>query len=157
MSVPINLIYGRDADRTQLVDLMHGQITLDSTLGSGTKATFSIPFNKPQFTNGPTPLIDIGSIPDRLQSEFSVSGCTSDYDHGSSTPPQSPVEMLGVNKHLSHRQHTEHGLSISSAPNSDSEANLLESDRKNIHVLVVEDKYVINICVLCQMLTLVVL
>lgn len=124
---------------------MHGQITLDSCLGSGTKATFSIPFNKPHFTNGATPLIDIGSIPDRLQSELSVSGCASDHDHGCSTPPQSPVEMLGVNKPLSHRQYTEHGLSVSSAPLLDLETSLLEFDRKNIHVLVVEDKYVIKV------------
>ena len=125
---------------------MRGQITLDSALGSGTKATFSIPFNKPLFTSGPAPLIDIGSLPDRLQSEMSVSGCPSEHDRGCSTPPQSPLEMLDVNKPLSHQY--DHRLSASSiALPTDLEMNLLESDRKDIHVLVVEDKYVIKVFV----------
>lgn len=134
---------------------MRGQITLDSSLGSGTKATFSIPFNKPHFASGPAPLIDIGSIPDRLQSELSVSGCTSEHDLGCSTPPHSPLEMLSVNKPLSHQY--DHGLSASSVALPDLETNLLGSDRKDIHVLVVEDKYVIKAFVYCYILIITVL
>lgn len=55
-----------------LVDLMHGHIEMQSSLGVGTTATFWIPFNKPQYHDG-NALIDIGSLPDRLQSEMSVS------------------------------------------------------------------------------------
>lgn len=123
---------------------MHGQIELDSSLGIGTTATFSIPFSKPHFANGPTPLISIGSIPDRLQSDLSVSGCTSEHDHGSSTPPLSPLEMLGTHKHASLSQHADRGSSASLNILPDLEACLSESDRQNIHVLVVEDKYVLN-------------
>ena len=38
-----------------LVDLMNGRITLESTLGNGTTATFWIPFNKPQYHDGLLP------------------------------------------------------------------------------------------------------
>lgn len=124
---------------------MHGQIALDSSLGIGTAATFSIPFSKPHFVNGPTPLISIGSIPDRLQSDLSVSGCTSEHDRGSSTPPQSPLEMLGTHKHAALSQHADRGSSASLNILPDLEACLSESDRHNIHVLVVEDKYVLKI------------
>ena len=80
-----------------LVDLMRGEIRLESELGRGTKATFWIPFNKPQFTARNSPLIDLGAIPDRLQSEMSVSGCASDQHSGSNTPPMSPaVDNLGI-------------------------------------------------------------
>ena len=80
-----------------LVDLMRGEIKLESELGRGTKATFWIPFNKPQFTARNSPLIDLGAIPDRLQSEMSVSGCASDQHSGSNTPPMSPaVDNIGI-------------------------------------------------------------
>lgn len=122
---------------------MHGQITLESSLGSGTTATFSIPFNKPHFTDQSTPMIDIGSIPNRLRSELSVSGCASDHDHGSSTPPQSPSETLDGTNPLPPNQCGDHGLSAPSSVIMDLEMTSPEIDRKNIHVLVVEDKYVI--------------
>ncbi|MCJ1437566.1 hypothetical protein MMC27_006953 [Xylographa pallens] len=124
-----------------LVDLMHGQITLDSVLGTGTKATFSIPFNKPQFQGNSSALVDPPSIPDRLRSETSVSGCGSDYDRGVSTPPQSPLEASGIIKQ------EPHGNSIDTRPSRpqlavlphDNSLDLPESERKLIHVLVVED------------------
>lgn len=119
---------------------MHGEITLDSSLGTGTKATFSIPFNKPQFRSGASPLIDIGSIPERLRSEMSMSGCASD-DRGSSTPPQSPLDPAGFA--LSHRHHRDRSQKAGTPPlgtPADQDTILSEADRKNIHVLVVEDK-----------------
>ncbi len=134
------------ANMRQLVDLMHGEITLDSALGTGTKATFSIPFNKPQFRSGTSPLIDIGSIPERLQSEMSVSGCTSD-DWGSPTPPQSPLDAAGFA--LSHRRHRDGSQKARTPPSgSPSDQDMFtEADRKNIHVLVVEDKYVLTMII----------
>ena len=121
----------------QLVDLMHGKITLDSVLGSGTKATFSIPFNKPQF-GGRSPLVGLDSIPDRLRSEMSVSACASDREQHS---PGSCVESPPSGQIKAH-------TSVSSDPQIppslllDQETNLSTDERKNIHVLVVEDKYV---------------
>ncbi|TGO25967.1 hypothetical protein BPAE_0069g00390 [Botrytis paeoniae] len=108
-----------------LVDLMHGRITLESSLGQGTTATFWIPFNKPQYHDGNV-LIDIGSLPDRLQSEMSVSCGSSDYDVGPS-PQKNPWE---VSKH--HR-------SVSMTPPVVSELEMSSADRANVKVLVVED------------------
>ena len=124
-----------------LVDLMHGQITLDSVLGTGTKATFSIPFNKPQFQGGSSALIDLRSIPDRLRPENSVSGCGSDQSRGLSTPPQSPMAATRTFKHQPQQSSVD---SIPPRPplavlSHDHSPTLPESERKVIHVLVVED------------------
>lgn len=59
-----------------LVELMQGRIVLESQLGVGTTASFWIPFNKPQGTLGLQ--IDIESLPQRLQSDISVSCNSSD-------------------------------------------------------------------------------
>jgi CheY-like chemotaxis protein len=129
------------ANTLQLVDLMHGEITLDSVLGTGTKATFSIPFNKAQFHGGSSPLVDLGSIPDRLQSETSVSGCGSDPERISSTPPHSPRELPISNRHHkripSNEAHpTRPGLGQASR---EYDQVLHESERGQVHILVVED------------------
>jgi PAS domain S-box-containing protein len=114
-----------------LVDLMHGRITLESSLGNGTTATFWIPFNKPQYHDGAHPLIDIGSLPDRLQSEMSVSCSSSDYDHVVGTPPP---------EHQRERQKEKRGTNTLTPPVSN-EIDLPLSDRAKVNVLVVEDKY----------------
>lgn len=117
-----------------LVDLMHGKIGLTSTLGAGTVATFTIPFNKPQFHNGTSTLIDIGSLPDRLQSEMSVSCSSSDYDHGIGTPPmQSPMNMY------MHRG-GQKPRSSSMTPPAQPEFELSRKERAKTKILLVEDK-----------------
>ena len=121
-----------------LVDLMHGEITLDSALDSGTTATFCIPFNKPQYTGSSSPMVDLGAIPERLRSEMSVSGCPSDHDRSSGTPPQSPQEGL-----LPLRTRRSNSLDKrKQAPNQSMnyDSTFHELDRKKTHVLVVEDK-----------------
>ena len=121
-----------------LVDLMNGQINLESSLGNGTKATFSIPFNKPQFRNGSSPLIDLG-IPERLRSELSVSGCGSNEDQ---TSPQITHDTF------TGKPFYQSGLGILGAPSvtDNLDLSLSKSDRNKIHVLVVEDKYVCCKC-----------
>lgn len=115
-----------------LVDLMKGRITLESTLGTGTTATFWIPFNKPQYHDGPGTVIDIGSLPDRLQSEMSVSCNSSEYEQVIGTPPvQSPVD--GQRNRNSHRP-----IPISMPPISP-ELNLPRANRAEIKILLVED------------------
>lgn len=111
---------------------MHGQIGLESELGRGTKATFSLPLNKPQFTGAQSPLVSLGSLPDRLQSELSVSGC--DIRSRSATPPMSP---RGNIRRSSHRKGLS-GSSINAASPLASETELV--DRSLVHILVVEDK-----------------
>ncbi len=121
---------------------MRGEISLDSELGRGTKAVFSIPFNKPQFTTGSSsPLIDLGAIPARLQSEMSVSGCGSDVRHGSNTPPQSPsVEGLSVTADQRKGRSGSYPLSSPPLLGAEPDSSSQETDRQKVHVLVVEDK-----------------
>lgn len=119
---------------------MHGEISLESALDSGTKATFSIPFNKSQFPSS-APLVDIGALPNHLQSEMSVSGCASD-DRSIHSAPQSPLDTPGPH----HTSRTGHSGSrgVPTPPravDSDPE-ELTMIDRKHTHILVVEDKYV---------------
>ncbi|KAJ5037345.1 uncharacterized protein L3040_007521 [Drepanopeziza brunnea f. sp. 'multigermtubi'] len=115
-----------------LVDLMHGTIGLESSLGAGTTATFTIPFNKPQFHNGSSALIDIGLLPDRLQSEMSVSCSSSDYDQVMGTPPMNiPMIMYG-------RGGTK-PRSVSMTPPTPSELDLSPEERAKVKILLVED------------------
>lgn len=113
---------------------MHGTISLQSKIGQGTKAIFSVPFNKPQFQGATAPLVDIGSLPARLQSELScnTSSRGSHTVPGHATPPlQSPARpnypTLPANS------------SKSTANSSPPTAQLTEAQKENFHVLVVED------------------
>jgi CheY-like chemotaxis protein len=82
---------------------MRGDISLESRQGSGTTATFSIPFNKSQFIGASTPLVDLGPVPDRLRSELSLSCDSSsqncNFAPGASSPLHSPKRkpILGAN------------------------------------------------------------
>lgn len=116
-----------------LVELMHGQISLTSELGLGTKATFSIPFKKAPYQSSQSPLVEVGSIPDRLQSEVSVSRPAS--DHSAPTTPTTPKLQL-------HRREP----SIPGIPGFSWPAGryteqqyLTEEERQSVNVLVVED------------------
>lgn len=122
--------------RGQLVGLMHGKISLVSTLGTGTTAAFSIPFNKPQFRGGAgSPLVDLGSIPDRLQSVMSVSARASNDDRQTGTPPpQSPADCRS-----DMLPSTAPGTPVTPAA-FDHDMDLPEAERSKVHVLVVEDK-----------------
>lgn len=117
---------------------MHGEISLESTLDSGTRATFSIPFNKSQFPSG-APLVDIGALPVHLQSELSVSGCASD-DRSLKSMPQSPLEGNVVTQTGRLRLSGSHGSTTPPQGAELEKEDFLRIDRKNTHVLVVEDK-----------------
>ncbi|KAJ4016495.1 hypothetical protein NW752_003620 [Fusarium irregulare] len=113
-----------------LLDLMHGRITLESKVGIGTRATFWVPFNKP---SGPAEagLANAGAIPDRLQSELSLSCNSSEYDQLVGTPPVSE----GIQASTSGSRRARFGI----ASNSSSDQELPSAERAKIHVLVVED------------------
>lgn len=112
-----------------LVELMHGRITLESAVNQGTTATFWVPFNKPAETQ-PLNLVKIQPLPDRLQSDMSVS-CNS-----------SELESLGT---VPNGEHTGNPLEKAKSPTKlrDSilpdEVDMSKEERSNIHVLVVED------------------
>ncbi|KAJ4987400.1 histidine kinase hhk6p [Stagonosporopsis vannaccii] len=113
-----------------LVELMKGQIWLDSKLGQGTTATFWIPFAKASYSDDGSPLVDLASIPDRLQSDVSVSVGSSE-DH---TPPLTPRESVNGQSRV-------HSFSMGGKL-PDNLTNIPETERKNTHVLVVEDNHI---------------
>ncbi|TWU73933.1 hypothetical protein ED733_004379 [Metarhizium rileyi] len=113
-----------------LLDLMHGRISLESTVGSGTKAVFWIPFNKPHGPRRSRP-IQSGVIPDRLQSDLSLSCNSSEYDQtgGASTGS----EGAGNSALIMPRRRR----SIRSPPSVDQD--MPRAERAKTHILVVED------------------
>jgi signal transduction histidine kinase len=115
-----------------LVDLMHGKISLESSLGNGTTATFSIPFNKPQYHNGTTTIMDVGSLPDRLQSEMSVSCNSSEYEQFVDNPPLQNPRDPHTRRHKTR--------SISMTPPALTELELSTDERAKTKILLVEDK-----------------
>lgn len=116
------------------------------------QAWFTIPFNEPNCHDGNSPLVDIGSLPDRLQSEMSVSCSSSDHAHISSTPPQSPADAPVATKSQSGaRSHSQLSNEVpvpstltDFVVNIGAHSGDLEilpiSAREKIHILVVEDK-----------------
>lgn len=124
-----------------LVQLMHGDIFLDSKLGVGTIATFWIPFKRCEFVPNAGPLVDISTIPDRLQSELSISVSSSD-DRGG-TPPITPVDGHGKVSSSHHRSYSGNlPVQRTGLISVDDVTQLSESERKDIHVLVVEDNQI---------------
>ncbi|KAK5112513.1 hypothetical protein LTR62_004270 [Meristemomyces frigidus] len=114
-----------------LVELMHGEISLDSRLGVGTTATFWIRFNKAPYQKG-APMM-VGSIPERLASEVSLSQPGSD-NSGHNTP-------LLAGRSLGQREGMVGAMtrSLSPWPNDAPLQELSEEERKQCQVLVVED------------------
>ncbi|KAI1384329.1 uncharacterized protein F4822DRAFT_66959 [Hypoxylon trugodes] len=120
-----------------LVDLMRGRITLESTINHGTTATFWIPFNKPQNPQREA-LVDIGRLPDRLQSEMSVSCNSSEHEHFLGTPP---AELNSGSMEKSRRPRPRRPANLM-APFTFETDDLPRSERAKVQVLVVEDNAV---------------
>ena len=119
-----------------LVELMRGSIDLSSNLGAGTKATFTIPFKKPEFISSGAsqpPLVEISALPDRLHSEVSLSGdCSSQATtpRRLSPPLQSPRSSISMKANR-----TSMSASLPGSP----AAGVI---RENVHILIVEDNAV---------------
>lgn len=117
-----------------LVDLMHGSIHLESKLDAGTKAIFSIPFKKVEHrTSSSAALLEVGAMPDRLQSELSLSV------EGSANEEQRRLARASTNKSPSPKQSA---LSRLSTLQQDDEISTLAPSlpRDRYHILVVEGK-----------------
>lgn len=102
-------------------------MTMESSLGHGTCTTFWIPFKKPQMS-GASGLTQ--PLPDRLQSEMSVS-CNSSEHEPSLCGPSADL--------LDRGRSTWRHPSLSLSATSSQETDLAMSERANILVLVVED------------------
>lgn len=111
-----------------LLDLMKGRMTLESQLGVGTTATFWIPFNRPQETQGKS-LVRIDPLSDRLQSEMSVSCNSSEYE--------SILNALPGDMDKGRLSWRSSSLNLSASAIQETEMPLAE--RSKIFVLVVED------------------
>lgn len=109
-----------------LLQLMNGRLSMDSTVGKGTTATFWIPFNNPRASTA-----GIVTLPDRLQSETSVSYNSSEYGHR-----LAPHEQARQGR--SAWRQSSLTMSAEEAPN----VELPLSRRADILVLVVEDNAV---------------
>lgn len=124
-----------------LVTLMGGSIGLSSTLGQGTKAFFTIPFKKPigdEESEGSV-IREVDSLPERLQSDLSISCQSSDAEFG--TPPDSPRQALtpGDRRDVPVSRGLLRKLSRSSLISLDSDFSVSPEERQKQHVLVVED------------------
>lgn len=111
-----------------LLELMHGRMTMDSVVNQGTTATFWVPFNKPHETQ-PLNLVNVQPLPDRLQSEMSVSCNSSELEQLVSATG----EIMG-SPHDKGKSPTK--LRASVLPDDE---DLSADERSKIHVLVVED------------------
>ncbi|KFA54913.1 hypothetical protein S40293_02298 [Stachybotrys chartarum IBT 40293] len=110
-----------------LLDLMHGRITLESNVDTGTTATFWIPFHKPVNTQN-SHLVQAGAITDRLQSEFSLSCNSSDFEQA---VIPSFSEFSQAFSSIPRKQ--------DSSTSASKETELPRSEREKMHILVVED------------------
>ena len=119
-----------------LVDLMKGSIGMDSKLGSGTIAKFTIPFKKPEFTPGSSaPLVEVSPFPDRIRSELSMSADTASTGEGKmarrlSPPTASPKSITSIKANRA-------SMASSYLTQEPTEPEIA---RENIHILVVEGK-----------------
>ncbi|KAI3391640.1 hypothetical protein diail_7008 [Diaporthe ilicicola] len=113
-----------------LLELMNGRMQLDSVVNQGTTAYFWVPFNKPHETQ-PSNVVKVSALPDRLQSEMSVSCNSSEFDQ---LMTSSPTDLLG-----SPGEPGKSPRRKASLKQSASQEDLATSERSKIHVLVVED------------------
>jgi len=115
-----------------LLELMRGRMQLQSSPGNGTTATFWIPFTKSTSPQNAS-LVEIGALPDRLQSEMSVSCNSSDHDHGGNSSGE------GVYGSIERAVSRSHKGRFPGSPLGNRPEDLPRSERAKIHVLVVED------------------
>ena len=121
-----------------LVDLMHGTIALESKLDQGTVATFTIPFKRPEYTAGGTAAFtDLTSLPERLQSEMSLScrNSSTASTNGGPVPKSPSPSSLALGKTLPGVR--EALLGPAQLPNAS--VGLTDAERGSLNVLVVED------------------
>lgn len=118
-----------------LVRLMKGDIVLESKLGSGTKASFWIPFKKVEYTeHSGSPLIELEPLPERLTADMSISG----HSDERGTPPGTPNPSMG-GRQSPPRSRAGNGSISAEGRSEQSPTTLTDAERRNVNVLVVED------------------
>lgn len=128
---------------------MHGEIKLKSELGQGTTTTFWIPFNKSQSTKLGSPLTDARPVPERFRSDMTTTGCVS---ADRSVDAESLQDAAPLH-HFNDGTGTGLGAMLpEEGPNDESVQQ--DIDRKSVHVLVVEDKYVVKSSRVCSFVSM---
>lgn len=126
-----------------LVDLMHGEISLESTLGLGTTVCFWIPFKKAEYQSNGSPLVSLGPMPDRLTSDMSVSMSSEDQRASSGLSPKRPeLKRPSDLKLANDRGIAPQGPVQPIQSPVDLQSSLSAEERSAIHVLVVKDNNV---------------
>ena len=128
---------------------MNGGIELESELGQGTKTTFWIPFHKAHVKAGDVALIDSRPIPispAKIRPERTGSGGLSGKQRLDRNAVRTDMKESLVRTQLHANSMVKSSLDIPtqiSAPATQftgDDASPLAVDRKDIHVLIVEDK-----------------
>ena len=104
----------------------------------GTTTKFWIPFNKPHSTKFSSPDLAARSIPERSGSEKSIPGCPSASQSVSGDVAHYETPLSGLSGGI--------GTGVGPVPPEEGpreDSVQQEVDRKSIHILVVEDKYVV--------------
>jgi PAS domain S-box-containing protein len=119
-----------------LVELMHGTIRLDSKLDAGTRASFVIPFKKVEYqSDGGSPMLDVGLMPDRMTSDLSLSLPDSPNLQGRALVRTTSSIPTSISPDPEIRRHPQPKSSkVSSAPQP-------MPNREHIHILVVEGEF----------------
>ncbi|KAI9714988.1 MAG: hypothetical protein M1828_001095 [Chrysothrix sp. TS-e1954] len=127
-----------------LVELMNGEISLESKLGFGTTAVFWIPFKKAENQSNATALVELDNIPERLQSDLSVSCGSSERTTApaassrsvrlSSSPKRQNETVLNGNSVVADRR--------ASRDAQEPRTLLPQAERSEVQVLVVEDNHI---------------
>ena len=116
-----------------LVELMRGTIQLASKLDAGTRATFNIPFKKLEYQAGSgAALLEVGNMPDRLQSDLSIS---------MESPRPEARTSQSANLAFQSPAPTSAGIGRAERPAETPEIGL---QRDQIHILVVEGEHSMN-------------
>lgn len=116
---------------------MRGEIVLNSKIGAGTVASFWIPFKRVEYAADTPSLVELGSIPDRLQSDVSIS-CSSSDGRDMSLKRSRTSFPPGVSPPKG-----ESGILLSPSLESPSAHEALSNaERLKTHILVVEDNQI---------------
>ncbi|KAL6715828.1 hypothetical protein ACLMJK_006789 [Lecanora helva] len=124
-----------------LVDLMNGEIALESELGQGTKTTFWITFRKAHHETGDLPLVDLGPAPALSTAVTPERSPLGDVDKRTITEDTLKGQLTDSLAHeqLSLKSKLVRQRTVSITATAEEGPSNMQINREDIHILVVED------------------